>query len=100
MKSNILSVGQLLEKGYKVYSKGTKLNLEDKLKKLVAGVEMAPNRMFKMNIGSLQTTCLKINTENKNELWHLRFGHLGYPGLQAAVQKESVIRLPKLTFEK
>ena len=100
MRSNILSVGQLLEKGFRVYSKGTKLSLEDKQGRIVASVEMAPNRMFKMNLGSLQTSCLKINTNNLNELWHMRFGHLGYPGLQAAVQKESVVGLPKLTFEK
>ena len=81
-----------------MYSKEKTLTLGDKRDKIVATVEMAPNRMFKMNIGSLETRCLKINTENKNELWHLRFGHLGYPGLQVAVQKESVLGLPKLTF--
>ena len=100
MRSNILSVGQLLEKGYRIYSSAKRLCLEDKNGKLVVSVEMAQNRMFKVNIGSLQTRCLKINTENKNELWHLRFGHLGYPELQAAVTKESVVGLPKLTFEK
>ena len=78
MRSNILSVGQLLEKGFRVYSKGTKLSLEDKHGKIVASVEMAPNRMFKMNLGSLQTSCLKIDTNNLNKLWHMRFGHLGY----------------------
>ena len=100
MKSNILSVGQLLEKGYRIYSSGKTLCMEDRKGKMVVSVDMAPNRMFKMKIGMLQTRCLKINTENKTELWHLRFGHLGYSGLKAAAEKESVVGLPKLTFEK
>jgi hypothetical protein len=75
VKSNIPSIGQLMEN---VISNGRSLNLEDKNGKMVASVEMAPNRIFKLDLNSIQVRCLKVSLENKNELWHLMFGHLGY----------------------
>ena len=54
-----------MEKGYRVYSKEKTLNLEDKHGKVVASVEMAPNRMFKMNIGSFEAKCLKVNCQGQ-----------------------------------
>jgi transposase InsO family protein len=100
MKSNILSIGQLMEKRYKIFSNGRSLNLEDKTSRMVASVKMAPNRMFKLDLNSVQDRCLKVSLKNKNELWHLRFGHLGYVGLKEAVRKQSVIGLSSLEFEK
>jgi transposase InsO family protein len=61
---------------------------------------MAPNRMFKLDLNSVHERCLKVSLENKNELWHLRFGHLGYAGLKEALRKQSMIGLPSLEFEK
>ena len=97
MKSNILSVGQLLEKGHRVYSKEKTLNMEDKNGKVIASVEMALNRMFKMNIGSFEAKCLKVNCQELAELWHHRFAHLGYGNLKDATK--TVVGLPKLSFE-
>jgi hypothetical protein len=68
MKSNILSIGQLMEKGYKIFSNGRYLNLEDKTGRMVVSVEMTPNRMFKLDLHSIQERCLKVSLENKNEL--------------------------------
>jgi hypothetical protein len=42
--------------------------LEDKNGKMVASVEMAPNRIFKLDLNSIQERCLKVSLENKNEL--------------------------------
>jgi hypothetical protein len=100
MKSNILSIGQIMEKGYKVFSNGRSLNLEDKTGRMVTSVKMTPNRMFKLDFNSIQERCLKVSLVNKNGLWHLRFGHLGYVGLKEAVRKQPVIGLPSLEFEK
>jgi GAG-pre-integrase domain len=100
LEMNILSIGQLMEKGYKIFSNVRSLNLEDKTDKMVASVEMASNKMFKMNLNSVQERCLKVSMENKNELWHLRFGNLDYAGLKEMVRKQSVIGLSSLEFEK
>jgi Integrase core domain/GAG-pre-integrase domain len=98
MKSNILSIDQLMEKEYKM--NGRSLNLEDKTGIIMASVKMTPNRMFKLDLNSVHEKCLKVSLESKNEPWHLRFGHLGYAGLKEAVRKQSVIGLPSIEFEK
>jgi hypothetical protein len=100
MKSNILSIGQLMERGYKIFSNERSLNLKDKTGRMMASVEMAPNRMFKLNLNFVQERCMKVSLKNKNELWHLKFGHLGYAGLKEALRKQSMIGLPSLDFEK
>ncbi|KAK8362671.1 hypothetical protein V6Z12_A03G116100 [Gossypium hirsutum] len=50
LKSNILSMGQLMEKGYSVLMKDRVLHLKDKQGHLVARVEMGRNRMYKLNL--------------------------------------------------
>ncbi|KAE8706666.1 hypothetical protein F3Y22_tig00110388pilonHSYRG00007 [Hibiscus syriacus] len=50
LKSNILSMGQLLENGYSVFMKDRMLHLKDKKSQLLARVEMTKNRMFKLNL--------------------------------------------------
>jgi GAG-pre-integrase domain len=100
MKNNIPSIGQLMEKGYKVFLNERSLNLEDKIGRMMASVEMTSNRMFKLDLNSVQERCLKVSLENKKELWHLRFGHLGYAGQKEVVRKQSVKGLPSLEFEK
>jgi GAG-pre-integrase domain len=76
------------------------LNLEDKTGIMVVSVEMVLDRMFKLDLNFVQERCLKVSLKNKNELWHLRFGHLGYAGLKEVVRKQSVTGLPSLEFEK
>ncbi|XP_061341465.1 uncharacterized protein LOC133287802 [Gastrolobium bilobum] len=50
MKNNILSLGQLLEKGYDVHLKNNTLSLRDNQNNLIAKVSMSRNRMFLLNI--------------------------------------------------
>ena len=72
------------------------MNLEDRNGKLVAKVEMAQNRMFKMNLGGLETRCLKTDVEDKVALWHRRFGHLGFAGLQSAARNSDSFTKPDI----
>jgi hypothetical protein len=50
MKSNILSLGQLLEKDYEIHMKNRCLLLRDDKKNLTAKILMTSNRMFLLNI--------------------------------------------------
>jgi hypothetical protein len=63
LKSNILSMRQLLEKGYSVFMKDQMLHLKDKKDRLAARVEMAKNRMFKLNLRNVRERCLHVNME-------------------------------------
>ncbi|KAI5424780.1 hypothetical protein KIW84_030821 [Lathyrus oleraceus] len=82
LKTNILSLGQLTEKGYSILMKERILHLKDKLGHLIARVEMERNRMYKLNLINVREKCLQVNVEDKASLWHLRFGHLHHAGLK------------------
>ncbi|KAI5412277.1 hypothetical protein KIW84_057079 [Lathyrus oleraceus] len=82
LKTNILSLGQLTEKGYSILMKERILYLKDKLGHLIARVEMERNRMYKLNLINVREKCLQVNVEDKASLWHLRFGHLHHAGLK------------------
>ena len=64
LKSNILSIGQLMEKGYSVFMKDRMLHLKDKKGGLLAHVEMDKNRMFKLNLRNVRERCLQVNLED------------------------------------
>ncbi|KAI5409891.1 hypothetical protein KIW84_055373 [Lathyrus oleraceus] len=83
LKTNILSLGQLTEKGYSILMKEQVLHLKDKLGHLIARVEMEKNRMYKLNLINVREKCLQVNVEDKASLWHLRFGHLHHAGLKS-----------------
>ena len=53
LKTNILSMGQLTEKGYSIFLKDQLLHLKDKKERLVAQVEIGRNRMYKLNLRSI-----------------------------------------------
>ena len=101
MKTNILSVGQLMEKGYSIFMKNQTLHLRDRSDKDIARVEMGQNRMFKLNLRRLEEKCLRVSRDDVSRLWHLRLGHLGHTGLSEMVRKNSVQGMPSnLQFEK
>ena len=67
MKSNILSLGQLLEKGYDIPLKDNNLSIRDSGSNLIAKVPMSRNRMFMVNIQNDLEKCLKAC--NKDTTW-------------------------------
>lgn len=53
LKSNFLSLGQLMEKGYTVLMKGRVLHLNDRRERPVIQVQMGKNKMYKVNLRSV-----------------------------------------------
>ncbi|KAL4273407.1 hypothetical protein GQ457_13G009120 [Hibiscus cannabinus] len=82
MKSNIISLGQLLEKGYEVQMKNRSLSLKNNKGELVVQVDMTRNRLFTIDIESGEVKCMKTAIKDDSWLWHLRYGHLGFSGLK------------------
>lgn len=99
LKANILSLGQLTEKGYSILMEDRNLQLKDKTGRLVALVEMGKNRMYKLNLKSIREKCLHVNVEDQASLWHLRFGHLHQAGLRRLSKKNMVHGLPDVEFD-
>ena len=59
MKNNILSLGQLLEKGYDIHMKDSSLTIKDGKNNLITKIPMSRNRMFLLNIQNDVAKCLK-----------------------------------------
>ena len=92
---NLLSVGQLLEKEYRVFFKNKVCTNYDKFptKKLIARVEMTKNRMFLLIMRNDLTNSLnayKTKSLDQSWLWNLRYGHLHFGGLELLQKKQMV----------
>ena len=84
LKNNLLSIGQLQERGLDVLFKG-------------AESVISANRMFillgESNNKTKKERCLQVDILDKAELWHHRYGHLSYKGLHTLCSKEMVVGL-------
>ncbi|XP_068647636.1 uncharacterized protein [Aristolochia californica] len=80
MKSNILTIGQILESGYKITMEDCFLWLRDREVNLIAKVIMTKNRMFMLDMKNIGATCLKACVKDPSWIWHMRLGHLNFGG--------------------
>ncbi|KAH9697695.1 hypothetical protein KPL71_023716 [Citrus sinensis] len=94
MKSNILILGQLLEKGYDIHLKDCSLFLRDDKGNLITKVKMSNNRMFPLNIQNDVAKCLKACHKDPSWIWYLRYKHLNFGGLELLFKKNMVKGLP------
>jgi hypothetical protein len=96
MKHNLLSVGKLIEHGYKVLFEGTSCKIYDKIpsRKLISEMHMTPNRMFPLTLRTAymsQPYAQSASTLNETMVWHTRFGHLPFQSL-SLLQKHSMVK--------
>nr|GEY53646.1 retrovirus-related Pol polyprotein from transposon TNT 1-94 [Tanacetum cinerariifolium] len=90
LKSNILSVGQLLEKNYDIHFKDRSATIRNQEGKLIAKVLITQNQMFILNIQHDEAKCLKSCLEDHSWLWHMRYGHLNFGDLKLLSSKGMV----------
>ena len=106
LKCNLLSIIQLIKKGYNVFFKDDVCTIMDipPSRQLIAKVHMTSNRMFPLKIRSdlkeggvvaaVTEEIFQKEVKDKNWLWHLRFGHLNFGGLNLLHKKVIVKGLP------
>ena len=82
MKSNTLSIGQLIERGYVIHMKNSSLLLKDAHGRYIARVQMARNCVFSLYLSTTLEKCFHGLLNNESWKWHLRFGHLHFNGLK------------------
>ena len=97
LKTNLLSVGQLLEKGYEISIKDGVCQIRDAKLGLIAQVKMTANRMFPLYLQNLTHSCFSTKSKDVAWLWHFRYGHLNFGGLKTLQQKNMVAGLPQIT---
>ena len=106
LKCNLLSIGQLIDKGYNVFFKDDMCTIRDipPSKKIIVQVQMTSNRMFPLKlradlkegrtIAAVTQEVFQEQVKDENWLWHLRFGHLNFGGLNLLHRKGMVRGLP------
>lgn len=100
LQSNIISLGQLSEDGYKIILNGEYLWVRDKRDKLLMKVKRSFNRLYKIILEPIDYSCL-LSEENSAEwLWHSRLGHVNFNAMVQMASKEMVHDLPKLSHPK
>lgn len=71
MKTNLLSLGQLLQKGFSMNMKGNFIEVFDAKDRLVLKAPLSKNRTFKVNLNASQMQCFSSKTaDDKRWLWH------------------------------
>ncbi|KAG7544127.1 GAG-pre-integrase domain [Arabidopsis thaliana x Arabidopsis arenosa] len=100
LASNLISVGQLLEKGCEFLIKQGECKVYHSELGLILQMKMTTNKLFKImatkNGMNLASECLQTTATNELQLWHRRYGHLNYKGLKMLQQQNMVRGLPQM----
>lgn len=96
MKSNLLSLGQLLEKGYVMRMENKEMKVFDADNRLLLKAPLAKNRTFKVGIQIMEHKCFATAVSKEEWTWHYRFGHLNFQDLSLLQRKNMVSGLPQI----
>nr|GEV62607.1 retrovirus-related Pol polyprotein from transposon TNT 1-94 [Tanacetum cinerariifolium] len=108
LMNNLISVGQVQEKGVTILIKEGSCSLYHPKKGLTIRSQMTTNRMFLFKANPVSNmengnngVCPKAEVEidNSTQLWHQRFGHIHTKSLQLLHEKNLVKRLPLIKDE-
>ena len=91
---NLLSVGQLAEKGYDLKFNKEGCTINDVEMGLIVKTNMSRNRLFPMNIKYDADLCCKATVVDDNWLWHMRLGHFNFESIKFLANKKWVTGLP------
>ncbi|XP_019455424.1 PREDICTED: uncharacterized protein LOC109356505 [Lupinus angustifolius] len=99
MKYNLLSIGQLIEKGFSVLMKNSQLELFDSDGKLILRTKASKNRTFQVSFNAAEVQCMSsVETRDESWIWHSRLGHLNFKSLHQLGTKQMVSGLPITTL--
>jgi hypothetical protein len=101
-KHNLISVGQLTQKGYRIYFENNVCTILDipPIKMVIAKIKMTENRMFPLHMKSEMMekigASFKASSHDQAWIWYLRYGHLNFKGLCLFQRNEMVKILPPI----
>lgn len=97
-----MSVGQILEKKYKLVFDDGKYVIYDKNhgNGMVTTIPMKKNKLFPLKLGAEGGNLAYVTIENKGWLWHLRYAYLNFTSLKLLTSHEMVYRMPKVEDHK
>nr|KYP52821.1 Copia protein [Cajanus cajan] len=96
LKENLLSIGQMMEKGYTLHFEGDTCKIYDNKKLEIGRVKMEKrNRSFPISLRQGPNIATKAEVDD-SWLWHRRFGHFNTHALKLLYQKNMMRDLPCL----
>ncbi|KAL4377627.1 hypothetical protein GQ457_02G041370 [Hibiscus cannabinus] len=97
LSQNLLSVGQLLSRGFTVtFDKSSCLVASKASGKVLVKASMTQNKLFPVDLTRVETCALIAQKEEVTALWHRRYGHININNLKMLQQKEMVKGMPVL----
>ena len=92
LKNNLLSIGKLQAKGLTILFQNGTCKVFHLERGLIMETKMSSNRIFVLHAISqpVAFTCFNTITKDIEQLWHCRYGHLGFKGLKIVPQKKMV----------
>ncbi|GAU30667.1 hypothetical protein TSUD_31390 [Trifolium subterraneum] len=97
LKTNLLSVGQLQQKQIIMIFQNDLCKVYHEEKELLFTTEMTSNRMYIVSASVMTPRCPMTNKQESTLLWHDRYAHLSFKGLNTLSKKQLVKGL--LVFE-
>jgi hypothetical protein len=94
LKTNLLSVGQLQQKQITMNFQNDLCKVYHDDKGLLFTTEMTSNRMYIVFASVITPRCLITTKQESTLLWHDRYAHLIFKGLNTLSKKQMVKRLP------
>ncbi|KAL6320112.1 hypothetical protein AAG906_004621 [Vitis piasezkii] len=91
LEQNLLSVGQLVEHGYKLHFEDNECTIYDKERR---------RNLLSIVFKYVENVALRMEDVEETWLWHRRFGHLNFNSLKMLCQRKMVQGLPNTIEEK
>jgi hypothetical protein len=96
LTSNIISIGQLDEAGYKINIDNGVLRIREQSRRLLARVPRRPDRLYVLDLDVARPVCLAARGKEEAWRWHARMGHVNMSVLRKLAREEMVRGLPPI----
>ncbi|KAM0015323.1 putative RNA-directed DNA polymerase [Helianthus debilis subsp. tardiflorus] len=96
LTSNLMSVGQLQEKGVKVVIEKGECCIHHPQRGVIIRSQMTKNRMFVVHgkVKAAPSQCLQASEVQNTQVWHKRFAHVNHKAIRTMQYKKMVNGLP------
>jgi transposase InsO family protein len=96
LTSNIISIGQLDEAGYKINIDDGVLRIREQSRRLLARVARRADRLYVLDLDIARPVCLAARGKEEAWRWHARMGHVNMNALRKLAREEMVRGLPPI----
>jgi hypothetical protein len=89
LKSNMISLGQLIEIGYRIVMDDDLTEVtKKKTMRTIMSVQRSGNRLYKIELRTVEPVSFLAKVADESWLWHVRLGHVNFQSIRMLVEKE------------